>query len=143
MGRSFLIRSCEVGRRGVVHLSEIAVIRGSGTSTLSPRGALKDSPAVRRSGCRPTCTAPLNLSWLLLEAIVLTAPRGGASSPVTRPKSRPRIGSENAQGQEVCIQLGLGFSFRLCVRNVEATKPGIVSVIPERQTICLKVMVVC
>lgn len=69
----------EVSRRQFVHLSESARIRGSGTSTLSPRGNLKDSPAVCRSGCRPTDTASLNSSWLPLEAIVLTAPRGGAS----------------------------------------------------------------
>lgn len=65
-------------------------------------------------------------------------------SPVTRPKSRPRIGSDHARGgKEVCVQIGLGFSSRLSLRHVGATVLRVAGVILERQGTWVKVMVAC
>lgn len=53
------------------------------TLAFSPRGTLKDSPAVCWSGAAFAGTAPLNSSWLPLEAIVLTA-LGAGPGPQSR-----------------------------------------------------------
>lgn len=77
--------------------------RGSRISTLCPKVPLKTHPQSDDLATALAGTAPLNPSWLPLKAIVLTALRGGACSPVTRPMSRQGIGSTWHREERRCV----------------------------------------
>ena len=118
--------------------------RGSGTSILSPRGTLKDSPAVCWSGCRSCRYCPFKSIMAAARGNCFDGSEGRDLFPSHATQESLQDWLYYAQGRkEMCVQLFVGFSACPFLRPVGATARGHVSVIQQRQAARLKVMVEC